>query len=196
MDYTKISVAEAVREIERVTAEVNQEFYSFTQAQINWKPAPDRWSVGECLEHLITANSRYFPMVEGILAGRYSKPLLGRIPGYPGMCGRMLINAVSPQTARKVKTMAVFEPTRSTVDADEVARFSEHQDGLVELIRKSERLDLHKTIVASPATSVIVYSLLDAWRLIAAHEVRHLGQARNVAATRGFSAASSGSPAA
>ena len=186
MDYTKITVAEAIQEIERVTAEVNRGFGSLSPTQLNWKPAADRWSIGECIEHLMTANGRYSPVVEAILAGQYSKPLLGRIPGYPAMCGRMLINAVSPQTTRKVKTMAVFEPARSTVDAEEVARFSEHQGRLVKLIRKSEQLDLRKTIVASPATSMIVYSLLDAWRLIAAHEVRHLGQARNVAVMDGF----------
>ena len=98
----------------------------------------------------------------------------------------MLINAVSPQTSRKVTTMPVFDPARSAVDANEVARFAEHQHKLVELIGRSERLDLRKTIIASPATSMIVYSLLDAWRLIAAHEVRHLEQARNVAKLDGF----------
>lgn len=182
MDYTKITVAEAVSEIERVTAEVSQEFGTLTPAQLNWKPAADRWSVGECLEHLIAANGHYFGIAEAILAGSYRKPLLRCIPGYAGMCGRMLVNAVSPQTARKVKTVAVFEPARSTVDADEIARFSQHQSQLIAAIRSSERLRLDKTIIASPATPVIVYSLLDAWRLIAAHEVRHLGQARSVAA--------------
>lgn len=189
MDYTKITVAEAVREIERVTAQVNQEFGSFTAAQLNWKPAPDRWSVGECLEHLITANGTYFPIVEELLAGKYRKPFLSRIPGYASMCGRMLVNAVSPQAKRKVKTAPVFEPARSTVDADEIKLFAEHQDKLIALIRKTERLTLDKTIVASPATSVIVYSLLDAWRLLAAHEARHLIQARAVAAMPGFALA-------
>ena len=181
MDCTKISLAEAIHEIERVTSEVGRHFGALSPAQLNWKPAPERWSIGECLEHLITANSLYFGIVEAILVGQYSKPFLGRVPGYPGLCGRMLVNAVSPQTARKVKTLQVFEPARSTVDADEVVRFTKHQGRLVELIRESERLDLEKTIIASPATSIIVYSLLDAWRLIAAHEVRHLGQARNAA---------------
>ncbi len=186
MDYTKITLAEAIREIERVTSEVNRDFGDYSPTQLNWKPAPDRWSVGECLEHLIQTNGWYFGIVEPILAGEYRKPFLSRIPGYPVMLGRMLVSAVSPQEARKVKTMAVFEPARSTVDADEVARFTEYQDRLVDLIRKSERLDLERTIIASPATPMIVYSLLDAWRLIAAHEVRHLGQARNVTKMDGF----------
>lgn len=186
MDYTKITLAEAIREIERVTAEVRRDFDMLSPEQLNWKPATDRWSIGECLEHLITANSLYFGIVEAILAGRYSKPFLGRIPGYAGLCGGMLVNAVSPQTARKTKTMPVFEPARSAVGANEVARFAEHQHRLVLTIRKSERLDLEKTIVTSPATSLIAYSLLDAWRLIAAHEARHLEQARDVAKTDGF----------
>jgi len=186
VDYTKISLAEAVREIEQVTAAVKRDFGAFSAQQLNWKPAPDRWSVCECLEHLIQTNGWYFGIVEPILARQYSKPFLGRIPGYPGMLGKMLINAVSPHEMRKTETMRVFEPARSTVDIDEIARFTEHQSKLVELIRKSERLDLKKTIIASPATSMIVYSLLDAWRLIAAHEMRHLGQARNVAAMDGF----------
>ena len=188
MDYTKISLAEAIREIERVTAAVKREFGSFSAQQLNWKPAPNRWSIGECLEHLIQTNGWYFGIVEPILAGQYSKPLAGRIPGYPGLLGRILINAVSPQEARKTETMAVFEPARRTVDTDEIARFTEQQSKLVELIRRSERLDLKRTIIASPATSTIVYSLLDAWRLIAAHEMRHLGQARNVAKMDGFGA--------
>jgi hypothetical protein len=139
VDYTKITPAEAIREIERVTAEVKRDFSALSPAQLNWKPAPDRWSIGECLEHLITANSLYFGIVEPILAGQYSKPLLGRIPGYPRVLGRILINAVSPQETRKAQTMRVFEPARSTVDADEIARFAEHQDKLVQLIRRSER---------------------------------------------------------
>jgi hypothetical protein len=188
VDYTKITVAEAIREIERVTTEVRRDFGMLSPEQLNWKPAPDRWSIGECLEHLITANSTYFAIVEGILAGRYAKPIGGRIPGYAGLCGRMLVNAVSPQATRKVKTMPVFEPARSAVDANEVARFAEHQHKLIELVRRSERLDLEKTIVASPATSMIVYSLLDAWRLIAAHEARHLEQARKVMKAEGFEA--------
>ncbi len=187
MDYTKITVVEAVREIERVSAEVIQQFGSFTPEQLNWKPAPERWGIGECLEHLIAANGQYFGIVDAIVAGQYRKPFLSNVPGYAGMCGRMLVNAVSPQAARKVKTAPVFEPARSKVDADEIARFAEHQDKLIALIRRSERLTLDKTIIASPATSVIVYSLLDAWRLLAAHEARHLIQARAVAAMPSFS---------
>lgn len=185
-DYTKLTLPESIETIEQVSSSVRHDFGSYSANQLNWKPGPEQWSISECLEHLVTTNGTYFAPVEALLADNYPMPFLGRIPGYSRICGRMLINAVSPQAARKVKTSPVFEPAPSTVDANEIAHFEEHQAKLLELIHLSKRLDLEKTIIASPAMSVIVYSLMDAWRLIAAHELRHLGQARRVSQNSGF----------
>lgn len=179
-DYAKLSVDDAVGEIERVSAAAKRDFGMLSADQLNWKPGPKQWSVGECLEHLIRTNGWYFGIMDAILAGDYRRPFMSRIPGYASWCGRFLIQAVSPQTSRKVGTVSAFAPARSTVDANEVAYFADEQRRLIELVAKSKKLDLAKTMIASPATPAIVYSLLDAWRLIAAHEVRHLGQARRV----------------
>ena len=40
-----------------------------TPEQLDYKPAPDRWSVAENLEHLTIAESRIFPRVEESLKG-------------------------------------------------------------------------------------------------------------------------------
>jgi hypothetical protein len=42
---------------------------SLTPEQLDYKPAPDRWSVGEILEHLTVAESRLLPRIEEILRG-------------------------------------------------------------------------------------------------------------------------------
>jgi len=42
---------------------------SLGQAQVDWRPAPDRWSVGEVLHHLILSN-RSFALVVGKLVER------------------------------------------------------------------------------------------------------------------------------
>jgi hypothetical protein len=113
VDYTKISLAEAIREIDQVTVQVKRDFGSLTPTQLNWKPTPDRWSIGERLEHLIATNGTYFEVVESILLRRYRKPFLARLPVLPKMYGRWLVGEMSPQSERKVPTMAVFEPARS-----------------------------------------------------------------------------------
>ena len=184
-DYTKLTLDECVAMMERAAEEVRRDFGGLSASQLNWKPGPKQWSVGECLEHLMTGNSLYGQLAESSLAGARSRPMLSRIPGYSGMCGRFLINAVSPG-ARKIKTLSVFEPQQSAVPAEQVEVFEQSQRTAIKWMRKSASLDLKATLIASPATSLIVYSLMDAWRLIATHSLRHLDQARGVTATAGF----------
>jgi hypothetical protein len=42
---------------------------SLTPEQLDYKPAPGRWSVGEILEHLAVAESRLLPRIEDVLRG-------------------------------------------------------------------------------------------------------------------------------
>jgi hypothetical protein len=35
---------------------VKNEFENITQEQLNWKPAPESWSIGQCLDHLVVAD--------------------------------------------------------------------------------------------------------------------------------------------
>jgi len=42
---------------------------NLTPEQLDYKPAPDRWSVGEILEHLTVAESRLLPRIEEVLRG-------------------------------------------------------------------------------------------------------------------------------
>jgi hypothetical protein len=53
-------------------------------------------------------------------------------------------------------------------------------------MRSLENKDPAETIITSPFASVVVYSLLDAFRLIVAHERRHFAQAQRVMETAGF----------
>lgn len=184
-DYTKLTLDECVALMERTTGEARREFGGLSAHQLNWKPGPKQWSVGECLEHLMTGNNLYGQLAESSLAGTQARPMLSRIPGYSGMCGRFLIHAVSPG-ARKIKTLAVFEPQQSAVPAEQVEVFEQSQRTAIEWMRKSPALNLEEAVVASPATSLIVYSLMDAWRLIATHSLRHLDQARRVTETDEF----------
>src|SRR5438552_19157757 len=43
------------RDLERVRAEVLHEVEGLSQAQADWKPGPDDWSVGEIVHHLTIA---------------------------------------------------------------------------------------------------------------------------------------------
>lgn len=37
------------------------EFSNISSEQLNWKPSAESWSIAQCLDHLIIADSSYFP---------------------------------------------------------------------------------------------------------------------------------------
>jgi hypothetical protein len=180
---TTIALAAAV---DAMTEEVRERYAALDEAALNWKPEPDRWSVGQCLDHLITTNATYFPKFEEIVEGRFRPGIRHRVPGLPALWGRLLLNAIEPQTTRKLKAPRIFQPSSSRIDAGVVNRFLAQQAMLADFLRKAETLEPGRIVISSPVSSWIVYSLLDAFRIVVAHERRHLNQAARVTETAGF----------
>ena len=50
---------EKVSEYEKIIGKVQDTFGNLSGKQINWKPRPDSWSVGQCLDHLINSNEAF-----------------------------------------------------------------------------------------------------------------------------------------
>jgi len=161
-------------------------FGEFTAQQLNWKPSTEQWSVAQCFDHLMTANAAYFAVFDEVLSGEKKRTVWERLPWLPGLWGKLLIQAVSPESQRKLKAPKIFQPASSTIDAAIIHRFSEQQNQVIRYMRASEGLDVKRIKISSPVTRFITYSLLDAYRIIVTHERRHLLQARRVSAMDGF----------
>jgi hypothetical protein len=161
-------------------------FGGLSAPQLNWKPAADRWSVAQCFDHLVTANVAYFPVFDQVLGGKNKRTFWTSLPWLPGLWGKMLIKSVSPESARKLKAPKIFRPSASSVDAAIIRRFVDQQNQVVEYMKAMEGLRVEKIIIPSPVTGLIAYSVMDAYRVIVAHERRHLLQARRVTETEGF----------
>ncbi|HEX7085742.1 MAG TPA: hypothetical protein VF198_05225 [Vicinamibacterales bacterium] len=69
-----------------------------------------------------------------------------------------------------------------------IDRFAATQHGLIERLRPLDASDL-RPIMVSPFVAQITYSVLDGYRLIAAHQRRHVQQAERVAEHPDFSVA-------
>src|SRR6185295_15454528 len=80
-------------DLDAVSTDVLREFGSFSSEQLNWKPSADRWSVAQCLDHLITGNKAFFPILESIVIGEKKTLFLERLPVLPGVWGKLLIKS-------------------------------------------------------------------------------------------------------
>ncbi len=163
-----------------VANETRRVFGHLSLAQINWKPDQQEWSVGQCFEHLVISNRPYVPLLERILRGEKRPTLWERVPVLPGLSGRFLIRILRPDSGRNVRARKAFRPSASTIDPGIVGRFLDQHHRLLELMEATRSLPLDGIVVTSPVSAVVTYSLLDAYRIIVAHEQNHFVQARRL----------------
>lgn len=185
-DIETDNLAALIDEAVKIKEEALTAFGALTPAQINWKPSAEEWSIGQCFDHLILTNRPYFPVFEKIAAGEQTRTLWERVPLLPAFFGRLIIGAVSPKSARKVKARPKFIPASSNVDAQIIGRFASHQEEFVRLMQATEKLPLEKIIITSAISSLVTYSLLDGYRILVTHERRHFMQAERVMTSEGF----------
>jgi hypothetical protein len=175
-----------VEELGAVTAEARKVFGGLSHAQLNWKPSQERWSVGQCFDHLIQTNRCFFPEMERVANGSFKSSLWARVSPFSGLIGRLILGSLDPVKGRKTKAARVFLPASSDIAPDVIEKFEGHQTELAERMRATADRDLRRTIVTSPVTAVATYSLLDAYRIVVAHERKHFEQARRVTEETGF----------
>jgi hypothetical protein len=183
---TRSELSALLGDLDALSDEAQREFGGLSAAQLNWKPDARQWSVGQCFEHLIRTNESFVPVLEQLSRGEWKPSAWQRLSPLSRFFGGLVLKAVSPDSGRKAKSPSGFKPSESDIEADIVRRFTEHQTRLAGLMRANEGLDLERIIVTSPVAAVATYSLLDAYRIMVAHERRHYAQARRVTQTEGF----------
>ena len=185
-DFTTLTIAQLIAESDAIARDAQTRFGQLNAAQLNWKPAPESWSVAQCLDHLLTGNRAMFPAMRAAASGAHKASLWERVPVLPGLMGKFMVKAVSPLAKQKLKAPAKIRPSASALDAQIVARFADQQHEVAEHCKQLAAVEADRIVMTSPLLSVVTYSLLDAARLMIAHQRRHLAQAQRVQETAGF----------
>ena len=179
MNWQKADIGTIIAEVNNIAGEAKRTFGGLSVAQLNWKPAADRWSVAQCFDHLLTTNKGYFPLIENVLAGK-KRTFWESVPLLPGLAGKVFIASLDPSSTRKLKAPKRFAPAQSDISGSVIDDFVAQQAKLVEGMKSTQHLNPERIIVTSPAASAITYSLMDAYRIIVVHEQRHFQQAKRV----------------
>ena len=180
------NLLELQKEARSIADEVQELFGALTKEQLNWRPNPKSWSIAQCLDHLIAANRNYFPIFEEIILGERKKRILERFPFLAHLWAWLLINSFRPGSKRKLKAPKIFMPSASDFDCNVIPQFSDNQGRLIGFMQATAFLDLRHTLITSPATRFVTYSLCGAYEIILQHERRHMAQARRVMGAKNF----------
>lgn len=158
-----------------------------TVAQLNWRPQPGAWSIGQCLEHLCIANDVYAGAIASALPGRSGGPVDAITPG---PFGRWFIrNYIEPSArTRRAKAPGKIAPG-TQVDAGILDRFLQSNAAAREIVERARDIDVNRVRFKNPFVPLVRFTVGTGLEILSRHERRHLLQAEGVRASPGFPAA-------
>jgi len=151
---------------------------TLTPQQLNWKPGPDLWSVGQCLEHLSATNDVYLPAI--------SNALTNRQPGVvqeitPGWFGRWFIRNYIEPSPRTRRVSAPKKITPGTqIDAAILKRFLTSNDRARAVTRQAAPYDVNRIRFNNPFIPGLRFTVGTGLEILSNHQRRHLLQAERV----------------
>jgi hypothetical protein len=174
-------IAMLVVEIDANLSHAESITHGLSRRQFQWRPAPARWSIGECFVHMNIVNVTALPAIEaGIAQG---KP--GQGPFRYGFLMRKFIASQEPPVKSKFKAPKVFLPPSETDLEQTMAEYRRVQAELKRLSRLADGLHLSRTKIKMPALPAALRTLIriplgGQLHLTTTHDRRHLWQAEQV----------------
>jgi hypothetical protein len=151
-----------------------------TEPQWKWKPAPDRWSVGEVAEHIVLAEAGQFAKVKAALAAPASADWETKTKGKTET-----IEMVMAPRLGKAQAPEPIVPTGKMTRAEAKSRFEAQRDEILKFAHEtSEPLKEHLAPHPMP-----MFDPLNAYQwliYIPLHNLRHEKQIAEVKATTGY----------
>jgi len=186
MDANAGALLAPARQFEDTKKEAGDLAGTLTEQQFNWRPAPEKWSIGQCLAHLATSDHA-LPAIDRAIADARTHGWLAPGPFRYGWFTRWMIGSMEPPPKRRMRTFPIFTPAAAALSRDQVLRtLVASRDRLLERIQAAAGLDLKRAIVVSPVTRLFRLPLGGYFAFLAAHDRRHLWQARQVREESGF----------
>jgi len=171
IQWLKDSHAETIAAVEKLS-----------EAQWNWKAAPDKWSVGECVEHIM--------MAEGLLAAQAQKALAS--PANPDWTEKtkgkdQLIENIMVKRLGKAQAPEAIVPSGKITRAELMKKLAEARAKTLKFAEETQ-LPLKAHTAEHPFP---VFGTLNAYQwtiYIPLHNIRHNQQIAEVKANPNFPA--------
>lgn len=153
------------------------------------RPASTHWSAAECLAHLSVSTQLFLPVLRDSLDDARQRRVAGGGPPHMDIVGRILRWFLEPPVRSRLKTTAPLVPRAVRAKSEALAEFSSLQTQLLHVLHTSTDVPIGKVKIVSPFDKRVRYNVYSAFRIVAAHQRRHLWQGEQAVASLRRSAA-------
>jgi hypothetical protein len=147
---------------------------------VNWRPEPGRWSIAQCLQHLVAMNAFYLAGCdEHLRAARAAN--VGPFAGlHPTPIGRWFARSMEPPARLRLKSPPQVAPGPAFPRDGLLAAYTMSHALYRSLVKASAGLDVNRVVFRNPFISAVKMRLATVLLIVPAHDRRHLYQARQV----------------
>ena len=155
--------------------------------QLSFRPDEKSWSVGQCLYHIWLTNDKYLSKLSSTIRASTKKEPDDQDYESNWM-GRRFIGMIGPTSGEHTPVPKQLQPLPERVPEDIVQRSIDQMAGFDEFLIESEGIDLMKTKMTSPISSMLKLQLGDVFKSMQLHNERHLNQIDKILRLSGISA--------
>lgn len=168
----------------RHSMEEARNLLTYTDEQaVRRRPSPASWSALECVIHLNRATQAMLPGIRQAVDA--ATPFSGASRTYKmDLPGRLLAWSLEPPALIKLKAPKLAEPLEAAGPEPVLQEFDQQHNELIQLLHASAGKAIDQQKMKSPFANMH-YSAYAAFRIIAAHDRRHLWQARKTFERKG-----------
>jgi len=135
------------------------------------------WCVAECLDHLTHTTRAFLPVISEAIAEAPKLKTNRRLR--TGLLPSLFIWNLNPPYRIRFKVLPQLSPQNPNSDTAWVS-FLESQSELLAVLSSTAGLAIDKVRIKSPVYAGISYNIYGAFRMLAAHQSRHVWQIRQI----------------
>jgi hypothetical protein len=152
-----------------------------SEDQLNRRPSPDTWSVGQCLEHLNIVGGHHLPIIVRKLKAATERGSRPADTVKFGFFGRRLVEGMrKPASQKALKTPQRYAPSGNRLPRTVIEVFGRQLDELLHLIEQARTVNANRVRIPNPLIPLLQLRLTDEFDFLVAHMERHIAQIERV----------------
>jgi hypothetical protein len=164
-------------QIRQVTHNAEVQVLARDTADLGVRLERESWCVAECLEHLTQTTRSFVPALSDAIA---KAPKLTRNrPLRTGILAASLIRTLNPPYRIRFNVLPQLVPQHTEIETAWTS-FAESQSELLDTVRSAAGFAIDKVRIKSPMYARINYNIYGAFRMLVAHQSRHLWQIEQI----------------
>jgi hypothetical protein len=179
-------VVDAIEGVEKELSEATHRAWTLVQSTdgrlFTVRPNTSSWSAAECLSHLSISTQLFLPALQKAIDDARKRGLVAKKSPRMDVVGRVLRWFLEPPIHQRMKTSAPFVPRSVRAKAEAFGEFAALQSKLVELLTVARDVDIGHVKIVSPFDRRVRFNVFSAFRIVVAHQRRHLWQAEQAVA--------------